>query len=102
MHTVTFQDDLLGYHRGQAMSVAARHHQAVKKLAKGFKVIAHSDDGIIEAISGNGHFGIQWHPESDESALQIYSQFVSHCQKPRKVSAGKLMKYVIRRRKVSV
>lgn len=79
MHTVTFREDMLGYQIGHRMSVAARHHQAVKDLADGFEVVAHADDGVIEAIKGRGHFGIQWHPESDASAAQIYAAFVEYC-----------------------
>ena len=86
MHTVTFEDNMLGYTKGQISSAAARHHQAVKDLADGFTVAARAEDGIIEAIQGRGHFGIQWHPESDETALQIYGEFVAHCKAPQPVS----------------
>lgn len=47
--------------------VNSYHHQAVKKLGKGFKVSARSIDGkIIEAIYHKAYpnvFGIQFHPE---------------------------------------
>jgi len=49
--------------------VYSNHHQAVKDVAEGFKVIAHSDDGVIEAMERvNGGFGlfVQWHPEQME------------------------------------
>jgi putative glutamine amidotransferase len=39
------------------------HHQAVKDLATGFQVSAHSSDGVIEAIERPGILGVQWHPE---------------------------------------
>ena len=47
-------------------SVFSNHHQAVKDLGKGLKVIAHSEDGAIEALERvDGGFGVfvQWHPE---------------------------------------
>lgn len=47
-------------------SVFSNHHQAVKDVGKGLKVIAHSDDGVIEALERvDGGFGlfVQWHPE---------------------------------------
>ncbi len=50
----------------QEASVFSNHHQAVKDIGKGLKVIAHSDDGVIEALERiNGGFGlfVQWHPE---------------------------------------
>jgi putative glutamine amidotransferase len=60
-------------------TIASRHHQAVDQLAEGFSAVATAPDGILEAISGHGHFGMQWHPESDATGLAIYSEFVRHC-----------------------
>ncbi len=42
------------------------HHQALKRVAAGLKVVARSPDGVIEAIEMPGHrfaIGVQWHPE---------------------------------------
>ena len=46
-------------------SVNSRHHQAVKRLADGFKVVATSGDGVVEAIEGVDYpaVGVQFHPE---------------------------------------
>jgi len=47
--------------------VYSNHHQAVDKLGHNLKVIAHADDGVIEAAERvDGGFGlfVQWHPES--------------------------------------
>jgi putative glutamine amidotransferase len=47
--------------------VYSNHHQAVDKLGQNLKVIAHADDGVIEAAERvDGGFGlfVQWHPES--------------------------------------
>jgi len=47
-------------------SVWSNHHQAVKDVGKGLRVIAQSDDGVIEALERiDGGFGlfVQWHPE---------------------------------------
>jgi putative glutamine amidotransferase len=46
--------------------VYSNHHQAVDKVGKKLKVIAHADDGVIEALERiDGGFGlfVQWHPE---------------------------------------
>ncbi|MDI6782482.1 MAG: gamma-glutamyl-gamma-aminobutyrate hydrolase family protein [bacterium] len=42
------------------------HHQAINRVAPGFKVVAKSDDGIIETIESTDskfRLGVQWHPE---------------------------------------
>ena len=51
---------------GGKCSVDSRHHQAVKDVAKGFKVAAMSSDGVVEAIEGTDYpaVGVQFHPES--------------------------------------
>jgi putative glutamine amidotransferase len=48
------------------VSVRSIHHQAVDNLGKNLRAIAHSDDGITEALERtDGKFGlfVQWHPE---------------------------------------
>jgi putative glutamine amidotransferase len=82
MHKVTFKNDFLGFKNDQVVESAARHHQAVHKLGKGMEAAAVAEDGIIEAIAGNGHFGVQWHAESDGTASQIYSSFVKLVRQP--------------------
>ena len=76
---VTFADDFLGFKRGTTVPTAHRHHQAVHELAPGFTAIAHAADGTIEAIAGHGHYGIQWHAESDGTAGRIYHAFITAC-----------------------
>ena len=47
--------------------VNSRHHQAVKRLAAGFKVAATAPDGVIEAIEDPAArfcLAVQWHPEN--------------------------------------
>lgn len=66
-----------------SFSVNSFHHQAVKKVAEGFEIMAVSeDDGIIEAIYAPEKkftVGIQWHPEKmaskDENAMAIFEAF---------------------------
>jgi putative glutamine amidotransferase len=48
-------------------AVNSRHHQAVKQVAPGFRVVATAPDGIIEAIEDPASrfcLGVQWHPEN--------------------------------------
>ncbi len=65
--------------------VYSNHHQAVKDVGKSLKVIAHSDDGVIEALERtDGGFGlfVQWHPEQMDDAKHrnaIYGALVRAC-----------------------
>jgi putative glutamine amidotransferase len=50
----------------EQLAVNSFHHQAVKDVAPGFKVVAVATDGVIEAIEGFPQYNIlavQWHPE---------------------------------------
>jgi putative glutamine amidotransferase len=51
----------------ESVEVNSRHHQAVKQVAKGFRVSATAPDGVIEAIEDPAEkfcLGVQWHPEN--------------------------------------
>ena len=42
------------------------HHQAVRRVAPGFEVVAHAPDGTIEGLEAPSHpwlVAVQWHPE---------------------------------------
>jgi putative glutamine amidotransferase len=46
--------------------VVSIHHQAIKDLGRGLKVEARAEDGVIEAVRGEGPgyiCAVQWHPE---------------------------------------
>ena len=66
--------------------VYSNHHQAVKDVGKALKVIAHSEDGVIEALERtDGGFGlfVQWHPEQMEDVEHrnaIYGALVRVCE----------------------
>lgn len=49
-----------------AVPVNSLHHQSVKALGAGLRVVAQAPDGVVEAIEGTGGgwvLGVQWHPE---------------------------------------
>lgn len=59
------------------------HHQAIKKLALGFKVNAVAKDGLIEGFEKDGDefiLGVQWHPENmiktDPLMQKFFKSFV--------------------------
>jgi putative glutamine amidotransferase len=48
--------------------VVSWHHQAVDRMGDGLRIVAHSDDGLPEAVEMAGAawvLGVQWHPELD-------------------------------------
>lgn len=64
-------------------AVNSYHHQAVRTVAPGLKVMATSEDGLVEAIAVQGQpfaIGVQWHPEfsyeTSTDSLQIMQAFV--------------------------
>jgi len=65
------------------------HHQAVKRPGDGLQAVAHSDDGVIEAVESKDKdrfvLGVQWHPElmvtDDPHARALFSALVSSCRK---------------------
>ncbi len=63
------------------------HHQAIKDVAECLKVMAVSEDGLVEAVElpqKRFVWAVQWHPEFshrvDENSKQIFGEFVKHCQ----------------------
>lgn len=76
----TFLKNILG----EKYKVNSFHHQILKDVASGFKVVAKSSDGVIESIEkiteDNFVIGVQWHPEmlsaSNEKSQEIFNEFV--------------------------
>lgn len=63
-HAVTFEGDgRLARHHPASLRVNSHHHQAVKAVAPTLRVVARSEDGLVEALEGDGVLGVQWHPE---------------------------------------
>lgn len=68
-------------------AVTSRHHQAVKDLAPGLKVMAYGPDGVVEAVWMPDKpfvWGVQWHPESiyptSEDSRKLFAAFVEACR----------------------
>jgi len=59
------------------------HHQAIWQPTPALEVVAHAEDGVIEAVELSGKrfvIGVQWHPEClpEEPAMQkLFSEFVN-------------------------
>ena len=66
-HTVAFaaESRLAGVWGTDPVAVNSHHHQAVKAVAPGFRIVARAPDGVPEAIEHETLpiFGVQFHPE---------------------------------------
>ncbi|MCC7164560.1 MAG: gamma-glutamyl-gamma-aminobutyrate hydrolase family protein [Anaerolineae bacterium] len=71
------------------IEVNSLHHQSVKKVAPGLRVIARSPDGVIEAVESEDDrflIGVQWHPElmdDDERFGKLFEAFVASAREYR-------------------
>ena len=66
------------------LSTSSGHHQAVKDVADGLRVVAVATDGIVEALEMPGHawlVAVQWHPEvtaaHDSSQQALFNALVA-------------------------
>jgi len=67
------------------LPVNTLHHQALRRIAPSFQVVATTPDGVVEAIEAAEGFalGVQWHPErrvrQDPSQRRLFESFVRAC-----------------------
>ena len=71
--------------KADTLWVNSYHHQGVKDLAKGVKVTARTDDGLIEGYEGKNIYAVQFHPEKaidlgEMTLLPYVEDFVSKCR----------------------
>jgi len=90
VHTVSLEpDSMLGDVLGeQLLEVNSLHHQAVKSVGRGLRVVGVSEDGLVEAIEMPGKrfiVGVQWHPEEMATrashARALFASFVAAAAK---------------------
>lgn len=92
-HTVTIEpDSLLARVMGTTSSrVNSIHHQAIKDVGKGLRVVAYSEDNpedkVIEGIELEKDYpfllAVQWHPEElvhRPPQLKIFERFLAACR----------------------
>jgi putative glutamine amidotransferase len=85
---VTDPESSLGAIVQGACRVNSLHHQAVKRLGRGLKVTAHSEDGFVEAVESAEEYpflmAVQWHPEemvnTSTEQREIFVRFVTKCR----------------------
>lgn len=91
-HMVGVEPDslLAGLTRSTRFATNASHHQSVDRLGTGLRVVARTDDGIVEALenprASQFWLGTQWHPErlleADEGrSRRIFDAFIQAATK---------------------
>ena len=92
-HPVTVEaDSFVADVHGPGRAIVNTYHSwAVDKVAPGFRVVATSDDGTIEAIEcrEKNIFAVQWHPElayrmADPVEQKFFENFLAVCAKEKK------------------
>ena len=92
IHNITVEKDSFVYDifKAEKAVVNTYHGWAVEKVAPGFRVVARSDDGIVEAIESKEKrvFGTQWHPElafrtGDDVEKRFFENFIRCCEQSR-------------------
>jgi len=88
-HAVTLTDPdsaLAETFKGSCL-VNSLHRQAVKRLGRGLRVTAHSEDGLVEAVESADAYpflvAVQWHPEEmvdRPEARKLFEKFVAKCR----------------------
>jgi putative glutamine amidotransferase len=74
VHPVSLEGGtILGDILGSEAVVSSFHHQAIAFVPDGFRLVASSSDGVIEAIESvdGGVVAVQWHPERDYTGTPI-------------------------------
>lgn len=84
-HKVTISKDSTLYKifKKEVLYVNSRHKEQVKNSGI-YKVVARSDDEVIEAIeldSNTFNLGIQWHPENLEDEQILFNYFLKQIKK---------------------
>lgn len=84
-HTIEIdQDSWLAERLGTTeLAVNTFHHQGLRDVAPGLRVVAHAPDGMVEAVEGTEQFilGVQCHPEdlwdvADPRWTNVFAGFV--------------------------
>lgn len=67
------------------LPIRSAHHQAIDRVAPGFRVTARADDGVVEAIESEPGspwlLAVQWHPEApdaDPQHLRLLAELLLH------------------------
>jgi putative glutamine amidotransferase len=86
-HPIALEGDswLAGQLDADELVVNSLHHQALRDIAPGLRVVGRALDGVVEAVEGTGStfmIGVQCHPEelwerADSRWARVFAGFVS-------------------------
>lgn len=88
-HSIIIEKDSFVYdaYKSETATVNSYHVMHLEKLGEGLRVVARSEEGIIEAVENKEKriFGTQWHPErsyhnDDPFGKVIFENFLKHCR----------------------
>jgi putative glutamine amidotransferase len=88
-HRVTLQagSSLALHYNTDSLRTNSYHHQGVKDVAPSLTATAHSADGLVEGLEGDGVIAVQWHPEllfhAHPEHLAPFRALVELCQRVR-------------------
>jgi len=92
-HAIRLEPDsrLRGILGTSLLEVNSRHHQSVKRLGDGLRIVARCPDGVVEATETTDPdrflIGVQWHPESlvfeDERQAKLLKAFIDAAREDR-------------------
>jgi gamma-glutamyl-gamma-aminobutyrate hydrolase PuuD len=89
-HDVSVEDgSRLASVLGERAPVKSHHHQGFGKLGEGLRVVAHAEDGTIEAVEDPTRrfaLGVLWHPEAGEDA-RLFEALVREAEQYRSARA---------------
>ena len=76
------EDSPLGEIVGTKTTISCYHHQCIAALGRGLVPAAYSADGVIEAVTLDGHqgwyLGVQWHPEDSAATDPVQAGVFAH------------------------
>ncbi len=77
IHSINIEKDsfLEKIYSKNKIEVNSFHHQAINKVAENFKIVATSEDGIVEAIEYKNIVGVQWHPEKSKD-MKFFEKYI--------------------------
>ena len=89
MHRIVIERDSFVYDvfGAESAMVNSYHNWCIDRLAPGLRVVARSEDGVIEAVEWRERkiFATQWHPElsfliGDPVEKQLFARFLRFCE----------------------